>query len=152
RGLSRAGELPRNVALWFRSRYVLILSAQVFNCDSGPGLAKGNCSYYVPTSKPERSRIFLPGRWGEFARHVPFLSAADTMAERSSNALRDARQITIRGAREHNLKNVDVAIPRGRLVVLRARTAPQERRRVDRARSAGRIHRPRRFGQILARL
>src|SRR4249920_3511342 len=39
------------------------------------------------------------------------------MAERSSNALRDARQITIRGAREHNLKNVDVAIPRDRLVV-----------------------------------
>ena len=39
------------------------------------------------------------------------------MAERSSNALRDARQITIRGAREHNLKNVDVTIPRDRLVV-----------------------------------
>ena len=39
------------------------------------------------------------------------------MAERSSNAVRDARQITIRGAREHNLKNVDVAIPRDRLVV-----------------------------------
>ena len=32
-------------------------------------------------------------------------------------ATRDARQITIRGAREHNLKNVDVAIPRDRLVV-----------------------------------
>ncbi|MGB8555574.1 MAG: excinuclease ABC subunit A, partial [Pseudolabrys sp.] len=39
------------------------------------------------------------------------------MAERSSNPTRDARQITIRGAREHNLKNVDVAIPRDRLVV-----------------------------------
>src|SRR6476469_6628706 len=116
-GLSRAGELPRNVALWFRSRYVLIPSAQVFNCDSGPGLAKGSCSYYVPTSKPERPRIFLPGRRGEFARHVPFLSTTDPMAERSSNALRDARQITIRGAREHNLKNVDVTIPRDRLVV-----------------------------------
>src|SRR5215475_4732655 len=39
------------------------------------------------------------------------------MAERSSNAVRDARQMTIRGAREHNLKNIDVAIPRDRLVV-----------------------------------
>src|SRR4249920_2648216 len=39
------------------------------------------------------------------------------MAERSSNALRDARQITIRGAREHNLKNVDVELPRDKLVV-----------------------------------
>jgi excinuclease ABC subunit A len=39
------------------------------------------------------------------------------MAERSSNAVSDARQITIRGAREHNLKNIDVAIPRDRLVV-----------------------------------
>ncbi|MEA2997080.1 MAG: excinuclease subunit, partial [Alphaproteobacteria bacterium] len=30
----------------------------------------------------------------------------------------DARMISIRGAREHNLKNVDVDIPRDRLVVL----------------------------------
>src|SRR5947208_3327096 len=39
------------------------------------------------------------------------------MAERTSKPARDARQITIRGAREHNLKNIDVAIPRDRLVV-----------------------------------
>ncbi len=39
------------------------------------------------------------------------------MAERSTKSLRDARQITIRGAREHNLKNVDVVIPRDQLVV-----------------------------------
>ena len=39
------------------------------------------------------------------------------MAERSTKLARDARQITIRGAREHNLKNVDVAIPRDQLVV-----------------------------------
>ena len=39
------------------------------------------------------------------------------MTERTRNPARDARQITIRGAREHNLKNIDVAIPRDQLVV-----------------------------------
>ena len=39
------------------------------------------------------------------------------MPDRNSKLARDARQITIRGAREHNLKNVDVAIPRDSLVV-----------------------------------
>src|SRR5689334_8629133 len=42
---------------------------------------------------------------------------ASPMADRNSKIARDARQITIRGAREHNLKNVDVAIPRDSLVV-----------------------------------
>src|SRR5262249_38401001 len=37
--------------------------------------------------------------------------------ERNNNPAGDARQITIRGAREHNLKNIDVAIPRDKLVV-----------------------------------
>jgi excinuclease ABC subunit A len=39
------------------------------------------------------------------------------MTDLSSKRARDARQITIRGAREHNLKNVDVTIPRDQLVV-----------------------------------
>ena len=39
------------------------------------------------------------------------------MNDRSRTSQRDARNITIRGAREHNLKNVDVAIPRDQLVV-----------------------------------
>ena len=39
------------------------------------------------------------------------------MPERPSQPPRDARAITIRGAREHNLKNIDVAIPRDQLVV-----------------------------------
>src|ERR1700756_2246937 len=34
-----------------------------------------------------------------------------------SRAARDSRAITIRGAREHNLKNIDVTIPRDQLVV-----------------------------------
>ncbi|MCK9913070.1 excinuclease ABC subunit UvrA [Microbacteriaceae bacterium K1510] len=36
---------------------------------------------------------------------------------KAAKAARDARAITIRGAREHNLKNVDVTIPRDQLVV-----------------------------------
>jgi excinuclease ABC subunit A len=39
------------------------------------------------------------------------------MTDQTSKRARDARQITIRGAREHNLKNVDVVIPRDQLVV-----------------------------------
>ena len=36
---------------------------------------------------------------------------------RDRNVARDGRVIAIRGAREHNLKNIDVEIPRDRLVV-----------------------------------
>src|SRR6202171_4338758 len=39
------------------------------------------------------------------------------MAPFPDKKARDARQITIRGAREHNLKNVEVSIPRDQLVV-----------------------------------
>jgi excinuclease ABC subunit A len=40
------------------------------------------------------------------------------MSERPLRPARsDSRAITIRGAREHNLKNVDVTIPRDELVV-----------------------------------
>src|SRR5262245_31206246 len=48
-------------------------------------------------------------------------SAADRRrSERSGapGARAEARVITIRGAREHNLKNIDVEIPRDRLVVI----------------------------------
>ena len=40
------------------------------------------------------------------------------MADRSKPAHRDARIISVRGAREHNLKNVDLDIPRDELVVM----------------------------------
>ncbi|MGH6663722.1 MAG: excinuclease ABC subunit UvrA, partial [Pseudolabrys sp.] len=39
------------------------------------------------------------------------------MPDRPRPPARDARTIAIRGAREHNLKNIDVAIPRDQLVV-----------------------------------
>jgi excinuclease ABC subunit A len=39
------------------------------------------------------------------------------MTDASNKSRGDARTIAIRGAREHNLKNIDVAIPRDRLVV-----------------------------------
>ena len=38
-------------------------------------------------------------------------------AKRQTNAGSGTRAITIRGAREHNLKNVDVEIPRDKLAV-----------------------------------
>ena len=39
-------------------------------------------------------------------------------AKRQQTAGSSTRAITIRGAREHNLKNIDVELPRDQLVVL----------------------------------
>src|SRR6187399_2615598 len=39
------------------------------------------------------------------------------MTDQASKRARDARQITIRGAREHNLKNIDLVLPRDQLIV-----------------------------------
>ncbi len=47
----------------------------------------------------------------------PFSKPAGQAAKDGVEALFGGRAITIRGAREHNLKNVDLAIPRDRLVV-----------------------------------
>src|SRR3954449_4898309 len=42
---------------------------------------------------------------------------ADARLEALFDGARDARVIAVRGAREHNLKNVDLTIPRDKLVV-----------------------------------
>src|SRR4029077_5696281 len=64
--------------------------------------------HQVPCPGPATGRITGPVT-GLIAR---------PMAERNNKPARsDTRQITIRGAREHNLKNIDVAIPRAQLVV-----------------------------------
>ena len=47
-----------------------------------------------------------------------FDSAEKTAGEGAGTGRRDHRVISIRGAREHNLKNIDLDIPRDRLVVL----------------------------------
>ncbi len=47
----------------------------------------------------------------------PFSSPAGEAAKTSVEALFGGRAIVVRGAREHNLKNVDLAIPRDKLVV-----------------------------------
>ena len=57
-----------------------------------------------PPKTPARAKTAKP------AAPAP-ISAAE--AKRAT----DLRQITIRGAREHNLKNVDLTIPRDKLVV-----------------------------------
>jgi excinuclease ABC subunit A len=50
-------------------------------------------------------------------RDEPAMSSLDDLFSRAKAGDRDARVITVRGAREHNLKNVDLVIPRDRLVV-----------------------------------
>ena len=68
----------------------------------------------VIPSWPRASRVSADDL-GENAR-VPYYDSGGT-PDHSSKKARDARAITIRGAREHNLKNVDVTIPRDQLVV-----------------------------------
>jgi excinuclease ABC subunit A len=59
-----------------------------------------------------------PARAGPVRETAAKLEAAfDKAAEALPKSARDARMISIRGAREHNLKNVDLDIPRDRLVV-----------------------------------
>ncbi|MFL5326123.1 MAG: excinuclease ABC subunit A, partial [Microvirga sp.] len=45
------------------------------------------------------------------------MAKIDDLFDRAAEAQGQARVIAIRGAREHNLKNVDLTIPRDRLVV-----------------------------------
>lgn len=65
----------------------------------------------------------LPGKTTPAAAKTAAEQAAalETMFDRNagqgSAADRNSRMITVRGAREHNLKNVDLAIPRDKLVV-----------------------------------
>src|SRR5262249_34836279 len=72
-----------------------------------PRLAKGARSYYVPPVGPIGPALSRAGGYRCLTGPM----------ERNNNPACDARQITIRGAREHNLKNIDVAIPRDKLVV-----------------------------------
>src|SRR5262245_3333182 len=80
----------------------------VFNRFWHPGLAKGLRSYYVPP---------VTRAAPHFCRAGGCLCLTGPMAERQNKPTADIRQITIRGAREHNLKNIALAIPRDRLVV-----------------------------------
>jgi excinuclease ABC subunit A len=74
-------------------------------------LAKRHCCYYVLEDPAGPCRPALH----------PFSSVPDAMNDlfnKSRPKKADSRVISIRGAREHNLKNVDVEIPRDELVVM----------------------------------
>ena len=45
------------------------------------------------------------------------MAKLDALFDKATPSIRDSRVISIRGAREHNLKNVDLVIPKDRLVV-----------------------------------
>jgi excinuclease ABC subunit A len=72
---------------------------------AGSALANPKRSYYVPDRHP----IQQP--------EAPAGAACPGAMAEPKPSRSDARVIAIRGAREHNLKNIDVTIPRDRLVV-----------------------------------
>ena len=91
---------------------------------AGPG-APSPCSIFVLASPRGRAQARFP-RGRTFSVEDPWpapttsASPAKTPAprrRRDVEALFGGRAIVVRGAREHNLKNVDLAIPRDKLVV-----------------------------------
>src|SRR3954453_9129178 len=79
-------------------------------------------SSYVPSLSIEASDPGIPARRRRnCAAHAPGSAQRIVMDEilkaRRQQSASSLRAITIRGAREHNLKNVDVEIPRDKLVV-----------------------------------
>src|SRR5215813_6116218 len=80
---------------------------------AGPALialAKAFRSYYVPGVRAPIGAASGPPR----PRDGPRMN---DLFDKSRPRRPDARVIAIRGAREHNLKNIDVEIPRDQLVV-----------------------------------
>src|SRR5258708_3406377 len=78
----------------------------------------------MPTSSPPASTTSSAPRLSRRcaqrrASHARGNAAMDEIlrAKRQQNAGSASRAITIRGAREHNLKNIDVEIPRDKLAV-----------------------------------
>src|SRR3954471_14779596 len=83
-------------------------------------MARGRCSRYVPDKTSAAVRRF--GTLCACLLQGPFGRPKSAMNDlfdknRPRRNLDGDRNITIRGAREHNLKNVDVEIPRDKLVV-----------------------------------
>src|SRR6187401_840113 len=71
----------------------------------------------LPGSPHWKFGVVLPTFRGYTGPQQPFLQIILQMAPIRTTAPKDSRVIAIRGAREHNLKDVDVEIPRDQLVV-----------------------------------
>jgi excinuclease ABC subunit A len=81
------------------------------------GLAKVARSHYVPEVRARGSCVRTPSPLKTTHQaHAPTDRMTDLFDQRRPRRP-DARVIAIRGAREHNLKNIDVEIPRDQLVV-----------------------------------
>jgi excinuclease ABC subunit A len=80
-----------------------------------------NSAAVLPTFRDQMQRRPIPAfrrRRGEDARFArPEMYMDEILKARRQQPASSQRAITIRGAREHNLKNIDVEIPRDKLVV-----------------------------------
>src|SRR5258705_8733474 len=87
---------------------------------SDGGLAKAARSHYVPkvrTPPGSRNCVRTPSREHTDRADGPRMNSLFDNSRPRPPRRPDTRVIAIRGAREHNLKNVDVEIPRDELVV-----------------------------------
>jgi len=88
--------------------------------DSNTALEILTRSSYVPTVSPLASDPDFSGeaRLNVRGSDAPGKASMDEILKaRRQQTAASMRAITIRGAREHNLKNIDVEIPRDKLVV-----------------------------------
>jgi len=106
--LRRMTDAGNTVVVVEHDAAVIRAADNVVDLGPGPGERGGRVVFHGPVEKLLASARSLTGRYIGGAREVPLPDARRSVA--------DAKKLTVRGAREHNLKSLDVEIPLQRFV------------------------------------